>query len=185
MLTSIVSYPIEQTFIRLKKILRDSNCKIISEKPSRHICVTQGSLRGILPISAKKVISFNLLNEESGTKIESSSRISSDWKNLTLYGSIIAAVLMVIFVWILIDINIYFETGKPVFWAWFAQMYGSYGSWGVMFIIRLIQALTIFLAFTIVFEIIIVIYVYPRKDVFSLQVIEKITKNEQQSSSMN
>ena len=185
MLQSTASYPIEQTYIRLKKILLDSKCKIISEKPPKHICVTQGSLRGILPMSAKKVISFNILKEESGTKIETSSRISTDWKNLTLYGSIIAAVLMVIFIWILIDMNSYFETGRPVVWAWLAQMYGSYGSWGAMFIIRLIQSLAIFLAFTIVFEIIIVIYVYPRKDAFSRQVIEKITKNEHQPSSMN
>jgi len=176
MLESTTSCPIEQTYIILKKILLNSNCKIISENPSQHICVSQGSLRGILPMSAKKVVTFNLFNKGSGTKLETFSRISTDWKNLTLLGSIITAILMGIFIWILIDMNSYFETARPVFWAWLAQMYGSYDSGGAMFIIRLIQSLTIFLVFTIVFEIIIVIYVYPRKDAFSRQVLEKIKK---------
>ena len=184
MLESITLYPIEQTYIALKKIILDSNCKITSEKPPKHICVTQGSLRGIFPMSAKKIVSFYLSSEGSGTKIESSSQISADWKNLTLYGSIIAAVLMGIFSWITIDMNSYFETAKPVFWAWLAQIYGSHDSWGAMFIIRLIQILAIFLAITIVYEIIVVIYVYPRKDIFSRQVLEKIAKNKQEPSSI-
>ena len=177
MVESTTSPPIEQTYTRLKKILLDNKCKLIAEKPPTYICVTQGSLTGILPMSAKKVVSFNLSSEGSVTKIESSSQIAADWKNLTLYGSILAAVLIGVFMWIAIDMNIYIETGKPVVWAWLAQMYGSYDPWGAIFMISLIQALAIFLALTIVFEILIVIYVYPRKNAFSLQVIEKITKN--------
>ena len=178
MFESTTSQPIEQAYIRLKKILLDSNCKLIAEKPPNYICVTQGSLRGILPMSAKKVVSFYLSSEGSGTKIASSSQISADWKNLTLYGSVLAAVLIGFFMWITIDMNSYIETARPVFWAWLAQMYGAYDSWGATFMIRLIQSLAIFLALTIVFEILVVIYVYPRKNAFSRQVLEKITKME-------
>ena len=170
--------PIDQAFQGLKKILLGSNCKIISEKPHTYICVTHGSLRGILPLSAKKVVSFFLTSDGKGTKISSSSQISDDWKNLTLYGSLIVAALIGIFTWISIDMNSYIETSSPSFWAWLAQIYGPQGSWGAIFLIGLIQALAIFLVFTIFFEILIVIYVYPRKNAFSRQVLEKITKME-------
>ena len=80
---------------------------------------------GISPMSAKKVVSFNLSTEGSETKITSSSQIAADWKNLTLYGSVITAFVIGIFVWITIDMNSYIETAKPGFWAWIAQIYGS------------------------------------------------------------
>ena len=73
---------IEQTYTRLEKILLDSNCKINAKEPPNYIRVTQGSLMGISPMSAKKVVSFNLSTEGSETKITSSSQIAADWKNL-------------------------------------------------------------------------------------------------------
>jgi hypothetical protein len=170
--------PIDQAFKGLKKILLGSNYTIISEKTHTYICVTQGSLRGILPLSAKKVVSFFLTSDRKGTKISSSSQISDDWKNLALYGSIITVALIGIFSWITIDMNSYIETARPNFWAWLVQIYGPQGSWGAIFLIELIQSLAIFLVFTILFEILIVIYVYPRKNAFSRQVLEKITKME-------
>ena len=170
----ITSKHIEQAYSRLKKILLDNNCKINAEESPNYIRVTQGSIMGIQPKSAKKIISFYLSNDNSGTKIESSSKIATDWKNLTLYGSVLAAVLIGIFMWIAIDMNKYIETDKTSFWAWLAQIYGTHDSWGALLMIRVTQALSIFLALTIVFEILIVIYVYQRKNAFSRQVLEKM-----------
>jgi len=124
-------------------------------------------------MSAKKVVSFNLSTEGSETKIASSSQIASDWKNLTLYGSVITAFVIGIFVWITIDMNSYIETARPGFWAWLAQIYGSHDPWRAIFMISVIQALAIFLALVIVIEVLIVIYVYPRKNIFSRQVLKK------------
>ena len=166
---------IEQTYTRLEKILLDSNCKINAKEPPNCIRVTQGSLMGISPMSAKKIVSFNLSTEGSETKITSSSQITADWKNLTLYGSVITAFVVGIFVWITIDMNSYIETAKPGFWAWIAQIYSSEDTVGAIFMINLIQALAVFLALVILIEILIVIYVYPRKNAFSRQVLEKIT----------
>ena len=130
---------------------------------------------GILPMNAKKVVSFHLSSEGSETKISSSSEISKDWKNLTLYGSIITAIVIGIFVWITIDMINYIETASPSFWAWLAQIYLPHDPLMANLMISLIQSLTIVLALTIVFEILIVIYVYPRKNSFSRQVLEKIS----------
>lgn len=130
---------------------------------------------GILPMSAKKVVTFNLFTDGSETKIASSSQIDSDWKKLTLYGNVITAFVIGIFVWMTLDLKSYIETANSNFWAWLAQLYDSYDAWGAFFIISVIQALAMFLALVIVIEILIVIYVYPRKNVFSQQVLEKIT----------
>ena len=70
----------------------------------------------------------------------------------------------------------YIETARPGFWAWLAQIYGSNDTWGAIFMINVIQALEIFLVLVIVVEILIVIYVYPRKNVFSWQILEKINE---------
>jgi hypothetical protein len=168
------SQSIEQAYTRLKEILLESNCKINAEEPPNYIRVTQGSLMGILPMNAKKVVSFNLSKEGLETKIASSSQIAADWKNLTLYGSVITAFLIWIFVWITIDLKSYIETARPGFWAWLAQIYGPNDTWRTNFMISLIQALAIFLVLVIVIEILIVIYVYPRKNTFSRQILEKI-----------
>lgn len=130
---------------------------------------------GILPISAKKIVSFYLSREGSGTKIASSSKIATDWKNLTLYGSIVAAILIGVFMWIASDMNNYIKTARSGFWVWLVQLYDTHDPWGAIFMINIIQALTVFLAIMILFEIVIVIYVYPRKNAFSKRVLEKIS----------
>jgi len=172
---SKIRQSIEQTYTRLEKILLDSNCKINVKKPPNCIRVTQGSLMGISPMSAKKVVSFNLSTEGFETKIAGSSQIAADWKNLTIYGNVITAFVIGIFVWITIDMTSYLETAKPGFWAWIAQMYGSHDVLGAGFLINLIQGLSIVLVLVIFIEIVIVIYVYPRKEAFSRQVLEKIS----------
>ncbi|MBT8172208.1 hypothetical protein KJN74_05000, partial [Candidatus Bathyarchaeota archaeon] len=59
------------------------------------------------------------------------------------------------------------------FWAWLVQIYGSVDSWGPLFMINVIQVLVVFLLFTIMFEILVVIYVYPRKNAFSQEILNK------------
>ena len=171
---STTSQPIEQVYTKLKKILLESKCKITAQESPKYIQATQGSIMGILPTSAKKVVSFHLSSEGSETKISGSSQISKDWKNLTLYGSIITAIVIGIFVWIAIDMTNYIEKATPSFWSWLAQIYLPHDPLMATLMVNLIQTLAIFLTLTIVFEILIVIYVYPRKNNFSCQLLEKI-----------
>lgn len=158
----------------LKKILFERNCRPVAEERPKHICVVQGSLSGILPLSAKKLVYFHLTSEGLGTKIASSSQISSDWKNLTLYGNMVAALVAAIFVWIATDMSIFLESGRIGFWTWLAQIYGAHNPWGAFFMIKVIQALAIVLTATILIEILIVVYVYPRKNAFSKQVLKEL-----------
>ncbi len=167
-----IPLPIEQTYTQLKNILLKSKCKIIEEKPFQCISVKQGSLNGILPKSAKKTVKYYLSPEGTGTKITSCTKIASDWANLTLYGNILAAVLAGIFLWIAADMDNYMLTAKPSFWTWIARAYGYPDLRYVMFMINVTRAIAIFLALTVALEILIVIYVYPRKDAFAQETLQ-------------
>lgn len=175
MCETFTSVPIEEAYANLKKILLDNKCKLLVEDWPKSICVRQGSLSGVFPLSAKKVVSFYFYSEGSGTKISCSSQISSDWKNLTLYGSIVAAVMAGMFLWIAFDINCYLANGAKGFWAWLGQWYEVYNVLGGLFMARLMQLLAILLVVMILFEVLIVVYVYPRRNSFGKRVLERMT----------
>lgn len=169
-----VPLPIEQAYAELKNILLKNKCKIIEEKPPQYISVKQGSLSGILPKSAKKTIQYSLSPEGTGTKITSSTKIASDWTNLTLFGNIFAAVLAGIFLWIAFDMENYILTGKAGFWNWLARAYGYPDIYYTMFMINVTRAIAIVLVLTIAAEILIVIYVYPRKNAFAEETLQAL-----------
>lgn len=170
----ITASSIEKTFARLKQVLDESNCELVVEEVPNYLRVMHGSLMGISPVSAKKVVAFYLSSEGSGTKISSVSKISAGWKNLALYGSIVTGVLIGILLWIASDMMGYVESARPGFWAWVAQMYVPYDPWMAVFIGGVIQALAVVLVVTIVIEIVVVVYVYQRKNVFSHQILETV-----------
>ena len=174
MFERITASRIEKTFTRLKQVLDESNCKLVVEEVPNYLCVTHGSLKGISPVSAKKVVSFYLSSEGSGTKISSSSEISAGWRNLALYGSVVAGVMGGVFLWIASDMSGYVESARLGFWAWLAQMYVPYDPWMAMFIVSVIHALAAVLVVTIVIESLVVIYVYQRKNVFSQRILETL-----------
>ena len=153
--------------MQLKNILLKNKCKITADKPPEYILVKQGSLNGIIPKSAKKTVKFYLFSEGSGTKITSSTEIASDWTNLTLYGNILAAVLVGMFLWIAVDMQNYLQTAKSGYWGWLARAYGYPDPLDTMFMINVTRTLAIFLAAAIAVEILIAIYVYPRKNAFA------------------
>ena len=134
----------------------------------------QGSLNGIRPKSAKKTVKFYLSPEGTATKITSTTKIASDWTNMTLFGNILAAVLAGLFLWIASDIQIYLETAKAGYWSWLAQAYGYPNASNTMLMVNVTRALAVFLAAAIIAEIIIVLYVYPRKDVFAEETLTKL-----------
>lgn len=169
-----VLLPIEQSYIELKSILLKDKCRIIEEKPPQYILVKQGSLNGVLPKSAKKTVKFYLVPEEAGTKITSSTEIASDWTNMTIFGNILAGVLAAIFFWIAADMQNYLETAKAGYWSWLAQGYGYPDPVNTMFMVNLTRALAIFLVAAIAIEILIVLYVYPRKNTFAENALLKL-----------
>ena len=114
LLKRTVSLGIDKAYADLKAVLLEKGCKIISEEPPKQILVKQGSLWGMSPRTAKKTIAVNFAPVDSGTQVTCSSRLSSDWKNLTIVGCALAAVLVGLCLWITFDLNAFMVTQKPV-----------------------------------------------------------------------
>ena len=65
MLEREVNLKIEEVYPKLKDALVEKDCKVISEEPPRQICVKQGSLWGIVPQTAKKIVNVNFVKSNN------------------------------------------------------------------------------------------------------------------------
>lgn len=99
LLERTVNLNIEEAYPKLKAVLVEKGCRVHSEELPRQICFKQGSLWGISPKTAKKTVKVNFAPVDDGTRISCSSRLTSDWKNITLIGCTLAFVLVGLCVW--------------------------------------------------------------------------------------
>lgn len=113
-----VNLKIEETYTKLKTALAAKGCTVASETEPAQLLVKQGSLWGISPITAKKTININLEAAEEKTNIKFSSKLASDWKNITIIGCILALVLTAVCVWMAMDLSAFMVDGNPSFWSW-------------------------------------------------------------------
>jgi hypothetical protein len=163
----VVGLEIEKAYAGLKDFLLKSNCKIISEEPPILISIKQGSIWGISPRSAKKIVSYRLFPLDSGTRIASSSSLASDWKNLSIIGSLLSAIVALLCFWIGIDLDAYIITQKPSNWSWLAGAYGYTDFQRALILANLTKVLAVFLAITLALEILVAVYVRVRINAFA------------------
>jgi hypothetical protein len=178
LLKRTVSLEIDKAYADLKTVLLEKDCKIISEEPPKQISVKQGSLWGISPKTAKKTIEANFAPVDSGTQVTVSSRLSSDWINLTIVGCALAAVLVCLCLWIAFDLEAFMITQKPSFWSWLATVNGSVDFQVGQALVNLTKALAVFLSVIILLEIVIVVYVHVRIDRFAEGTINSLLSRE-------
>jgi hypothetical protein len=151
---------INEAYADLKALLLRKGCKVVAEKPPTFISVKQGSLWGISPRTAKKVVSYRLSPVDSGTRISCSSSLASDWKNLTIIGSALAVLVMALCWWIAADLEAFMITQEPNYWSWIG-MVDSYIDFQTG------QMLTVFLAIIIALEAVIAVYAHFRINAFA------------------
>ena len=171
-----VDLEIEEAYSELKTILLERGCKIVSEEPPKHVSIEHGSLRGVSPKSAKKVVSYQTFPHESGTRIVSRSSVSSDWANLTLWGNIIAGVVAALFWWIAADIAALAVDGTSGYWTWLAGAFGYPDVQYTFFMINLTKALSVVLVVAILLEILDVFIVYRGIDTFAVETLEELVQ---------
>lgn len=176
MSTRNVSTEIKSSYSELKGILLDKGCKIISEESPTHIIVSHGSLRGVSPRNAKKVVDYRILPHNSGARIISQSSVSSDWANLTLWGNVAAAVVAMIFWWIASDITNLLVDGKSGYWTWLTGAFGYPNIQYAFFMVNITKALSVVLLVTIILEILDVFIVYRRINMFAEMTLDELTK---------
>jgi hypothetical protein len=169
---------IDKVHADLKASLAQKGCKIISEDPPKHILVRQGSLWGMSPITAKKTLDVTLKSVDSGTQVTCSSRLSSDWKNLTIIGCGLAAVLVGLCLWMALDLSVFMVTGKPTFWSWLATVNGNLDFVVAQALVNLTKALAVFLSVIIVLEIAVATYTYAGIDRFAQGTFDALPNHE-------
>ena len=171
-----ISLEIDKVYAAIRTALIDKGCKIISEQSPNNILIRQGSLWGISPISAKKKIQVNLKSVNSATKITCSSRLSSDWKNITLIGCFLAAMLVGLCLWIAFDLSTSIVTHKTSIWSWLVTANGNIDFQVEQAFVNLTKTLAVFLSAIIFIEIAITVYAHVRIDRFAEQTLNSILR---------
>jgi hypothetical protein len=173
LLERTLNLKIDEAYPKLKAAFEDKGCKVISEEPPNRICFNQGSLWGIAPQTAKKTITVNLEPLGDKTKVKCSSKLSSDWKNITLIGCALALVLVGLCLWMATDLSTFKATLKPGFWSWLVTVGGKGNFVAAQALINLTRALAAFLSVIILLEGVIVIYARSKIDAFTEEVLKK------------
>lgn len=171
-----VDIEIEKAYSDLRTILLEKDCKIVSEEPPNRITVEHGSLRGVAPRNAKKILNYHNCPNESGTRIVVYSSISSGWTKLTLCGNIIAGLMAIAFWWIATDIIELLVNGTTGYWTWLAGAFGYPDVGYTFFMTNVTKALSIVLIITILLEILDVIIVYRKIDTFALETLSTLAQ---------
>ena len=178
MLTRNVSTEVESTYSKLKGVLLGKDCEIVSEESPNHVIVRHGSLRGVSPRNAKKLVDYRICPHNSGSRIVSYSSVSSDWANLTLWGNIAASVLAALFWWIASDITILLADGTSGYWTWLAVAFGYPNVQYAFFMVNVTKVLSVVLVVTILLEILDVFIVYRKINTFAEETLDELNKKQ-------
>jgi hypothetical protein len=170
----VVGLEVEQAYTELKALLLKEGGKIMVEESPVHISVKQGSLWGIFPRSAKKVVHCRLFPQGSGTRIACSSSLTSDWINLAVIGSVLSAILALLCWWISVDLAGYIITQKPSYWSWIAAVNGYSDFQVAQAFVGLTRMFTVFLALIIILEVAIAVYAHFRINDFAEKILDSL-----------
>ena len=170
-----VNLGIEESYTKAKEALIKQGCIVVSEDQPRQLVVHQGSLWGISPRTAKKTVTTTF--EESGnskTNVTYTSKLASDWKNVTIVGCVLAAALVALCVWMALDLSEFMVTGTPGFWAWLVMSGGTTRfNTGEAFV-NLAWGLSVFLVIVIAVEAAIYVYTIRNIEVFAQTTLAQV-----------
>lgn len=170
----VVHLEITETYARLKALLLGNGCKIIAEDPPTAVSVKHGSLWGISPETAKKIMHYHLSPFNSGTRISCSSALASDWKNLTLIGSVFAVILSAFCWWISLDLETFLASHGYSYWSWIASTNGYADYQALKAFQHLAWMLATFLMVVIAVEAVIAVYVSSRLNIVAEKILMRL-----------
>ena len=156
----IVNLKITEVFGKLKQIIILKGYSILNEESPSILTIKQGSIWGISPRTAKKIVTFNLQPLKSETSIKFSSKLAPKWKNLTIAGYVLSSFLILLSLWINIDLEISLLNRAPSFWSWIATYANTINFGALQSFSFLSKLLFFFLIVILLIESIIVIYSY-------------------------
>jgi hypothetical protein len=167
LLERTVGLEIEKAFAELKALLLGKGCHVTAEEAPALIEVKQGSLWGISPRTAKKIVICHLAPADYGTRITCSSSLASDWKNLTVIGTALAMLVTALCWWIATDLDSTVTTQHSSYWSWLVTIDGGYVDFqAAQMLAGVTRMLAIFLALIIIAEAAIAVYAHFKTNVF-------------------
>jgi hypothetical protein len=175
LLERTVSLGINEAYADLKALLLRKGCRIVAEEPPTFISVKQGSLWGISPRTAKKMVRYRLSPVDSGTRTTVSSSLASDWKNLTIIGSALAVLLMALCWWITADLEAFMITQEPSYWSWIVMVNSHIDFQTGQMLVSLTGMLTVFLAIITALEAVIAVYAHFRINAFAKENLKALS----------
>jgi hypothetical protein len=170
-----VSLGINEAHADLKAFLLRKGCRIVAEEPPTFISVKQGSLWGISPRTAKKVVQYHLSPVDSGTRISCSSSLASDWRNLTIIGSALAVLLMALCLWITTDLEAFMITQESTYWSWIVMVNSYIDFQTGQMLVGLTRMLAVFLAIIIALEVVIAVYAHSKINAFAEETLKTLS----------
>jgi hypothetical protein len=174
LLERTVGLEIEKAYAELKTLLLKRGCKLLAEEPPVRLSVKQGSLWGISPQTAKKVVTYRLARDDSGTRITCSSSLASDWKNLTVIGTALAVLVAAVCWWIAVDLDAFVVTEQPSYWSWIATVDGYADLQTAQFFAGFARWLTVFLAIIVAIEVVVAVYARFRINTFAEETLNAL-----------
>jgi hypothetical protein len=171
---STVNLEIQEAYDKLKANLIQKGCTVLYEQSPSQISLRQGSLWGISPKNAKKTITLTLQPQGNKTTIEYSSKLAKDWKNITLIGCLLAAILASVCVWMALDLSAFMMNGNPSFWSWVVTANQQVLFQAGEAFINLAWGLAIFLSVIIALEIAVFINCQTKIETLSEEAINQL-----------
>jgi hypothetical protein len=169
-----VNLDVEETYVKSRQLLLGKGCQVVSEEKPNAVVVKQGSLWGVSPKTAKKILTLRFSSSEGGTQVSVSSKLSSDWKNLTLIGSALSVLLAAVCVWIAVDLNALVASDTVGFWSWLATVDSYVNVQVAQTLASLTLGLAVFLVVVVVLEVVIYVVVKRKLDVFAEEVLRAV-----------
>jgi len=172
-----VNAEIDRAYTQLKALLAKSGCTVTAENQPQSLTAKQGSLWGISPKTAKKTITFELAQGETGTRIASASALSADYWKLTIAGCIFASALALLCIWISLDLAAFAASQEPSVWSWLATPTSGANLQAAVMLSDLTRVLAVFLAVTLALELFIVAFVRSKIDTFAEQAMRSLAQD--------
>ncbi len=154
----IVNLKTNEIYSKMKQFFLDRNYQIIVDNPPTNLSIKQGSIWGILPRTAKKIINYSFSSLQSETQIRFSSSFASEWKNLTILGYVFSFFLVGLSFWISMDLENLIFTGNAGFWSWIATSANNASLSSAQSFSDLARILALFLILVLIVETFFVFY---------------------------
>lgn len=169
-----VNLPVEDSYAKVKAALEQRGAVVASEKAPHSLMAKQGSLWGLSPKTAKKTIHVTFEQQGNQTALTYNSKLSSDWKNITIIGCILAAILTIFCIWVALDLSQFMMDGNPSFWSWIITSNDTVKFQAGEAFVNLSWGLAVFLIIIIALEAAIYVYATRHIEVLAKEAVEGV-----------